>query len=151
MFGEAELKLMKPNAIVLNTARGKVVDEKALARAIDEGRVRGAAIDAFEEEPLPADSPLRKLGDRVLLSPHSGLLYRGRRAPAGRGLGHALGGHRAQGWHPGQCLQPGGLASLEASIRRGFDRGQLTIFLPGLLQGLQPSPLTLSQASPLVR
>jgi phosphoglycerate dehydrogenase-like enzyme len=56
---------------VLNTARGKVVDEKALARAIDEGRVRGAAIDAFEEEPLPADSPLRKLGDRVLLSPHS--------------------------------------------------------------------------------
>jgi len=71
MFGEAELKLMKPNAIVLNTARGKVVDEKALARAIDEGRIRGAAIDAFEEEPLPADSPLRKLGDRVLLSPHS--------------------------------------------------------------------------------
>ena len=71
MFGEAELKLMKPNAIVLNTARGKVVDEKALARAIFEGRIRGAAIDAFEEEPLPADSPLRKLGDRVLLSPHS--------------------------------------------------------------------------------
>ena len=62
---------MKPNAIVLNTARGKVVDEKALARAIDEGRIRGAAIDVFEEEPLPAESPLRKLGDRVLLSPHS--------------------------------------------------------------------------------
>src|SRR5262249_39420285 len=71
MFGEAELKLMKPNAIVLNTARGKVVDEKALARASDEGRIRGAAMDAFEEEPLPVDSPLRKLGDRVLLSPHS--------------------------------------------------------------------------------
>jgi D-3-phosphoglycerate dehydrogenase / 2-oxoglutarate reductase len=62
---------MKPNAIVLNTARGKVIDESALARAIAEGRVRGAAIDAFEEEPLPADSPLHKLGDRVLLSPHS--------------------------------------------------------------------------------
>jgi phosphoglycerate dehydrogenase-like enzyme len=71
MFGEAELKLMKPNAIVLNTARGKVVDEAALARAIAEGRVRGAAIDAFDEEPLPVDSPLRKLGERVLLSPHS--------------------------------------------------------------------------------
>ncbi len=71
MFGENEIKLMKPNAIVLNTARGKVLDEKALARAIDEGRLRGAAIDAFEEEPLPADSPLRKLGDKVLLSPHS--------------------------------------------------------------------------------
>src|SRR5260370_7678748 len=71
MFGEAELKLMKPNAIVLNTARGKVIDEKALARAIAEGRIRGAAIDVFEEEPLPVDSPLRKLGERVLLSPHS--------------------------------------------------------------------------------
>ena len=71
MFGEAELKLMKPHAIVLNTARGKVIDEKALARAIAEGRIRGAAIDAFEEEPLPMDSPLRKLGERVLLSPHS--------------------------------------------------------------------------------
>ena len=71
MLGEKELALMKPNAIVLNTARGKVIDEKALAKAIDEGRIRGAAIDAFEEEPLPIDSPLRKLGDRVLLSPHS--------------------------------------------------------------------------------
>jgi phosphoglycerate dehydrogenase-like enzyme len=71
MFGEKELKLMKPNAIVLNTARGKVIDERALAKAIDENRIRGAAIDAFEEEPLPMDSPLRKLGDRVLLSPHS--------------------------------------------------------------------------------
>src|ERR1700704_5931451 len=71
MFGEEQLKLMKPNAIVLNTARGKVLDEKALARAIDEGRVRGAAIDALEEEPLPMDSALRKLGDRVVLSPHS--------------------------------------------------------------------------------
>jgi phosphoglycerate dehydrogenase-like enzyme len=71
MFGEKQLALMKPNAIVLNTARGKVMDEKALAKAIDEGRIRGAAIDAFEEEPLPMDSPLRKLGDRVLLSPHS--------------------------------------------------------------------------------
>jgi D-3-phosphoglycerate dehydrogenase len=71
MFGENELKLMKPHAIVINTARGKVMDEKALARAIEQGRLRGAAIDAFEEEPLPMDSPLRKLGDRVVLSPHS--------------------------------------------------------------------------------
>jgi phosphoglycerate dehydrogenase-like enzyme len=71
MFGERELSLMKPNAIVVNTARGKVIDEKAVAKAIDAGRLRGAAIDAFEEEPLPAESPLRKLGDRVLLSPHS--------------------------------------------------------------------------------
>jgi phosphoglycerate dehydrogenase-like enzyme len=71
MFGERELGLMKPSAIVLNTARGKVVSEKALAEALAKGRIRGAAIDAFEEEPLPADSPLRALGDKVLLSPHS--------------------------------------------------------------------------------
>ena len=71
MFGEEQLKLMKPTAIVLNTARGKVLDERALAAAIEQGRLRGAAIDAFEEEPLPMDLPLRKLGDRVLLSPHS--------------------------------------------------------------------------------
>src|SRR5262249_59918389 len=50
---------------------GKVIAEKGLAGGMDEGRVRGAAIDAFEEEPLPMDSALRKLGDRVLLSPHS--------------------------------------------------------------------------------
>jgi D-3-phosphoglycerate dehydrogenase / 2-oxoglutarate reductase len=71
MFGEEQLKLMKPHAIVINTARGKVIDERALARAIEQGRLRGAAIDAFEEEPLPMDSALRRLGDRVVLSPHS--------------------------------------------------------------------------------
>jgi phosphoglycerate dehydrogenase-like enzyme len=71
MFGEEQIKLMKPHAVVVNTSRGKVIDEKAVARAIDEGRLRGTAIDAFEEEPLPMDSPLRKLGSRALLSPHS--------------------------------------------------------------------------------
>lgn len=71
MFGERELGLMKPSAIVLNTSRGKIVDEKALAAALATGRIRGAAIDAFEEEPLPADSALRRLGGKVLLSPHS--------------------------------------------------------------------------------
>ena len=66
-----QIKLMKPSAIVINTARGKVIDEEAVAKAIAEGRLRGAAIDAFEEEPLGMDSPLRQLGDKVLLSPHS--------------------------------------------------------------------------------
>jgi phosphoglycerate dehydrogenase-like enzyme len=71
MFGERELGLMKPHAIVINTARGKVVNEKALTEALARARIRGAALDAFEEEPLPADSPLRALGAKVLLSPHS--------------------------------------------------------------------------------
>jgi len=71
MLAEPQLALMKPSAIVINTARGKVVDEAALARALATGRLRAAAIDAFEEEPVPADSPLRQLGDKVLMSPHS--------------------------------------------------------------------------------
>jgi phosphoglycerate dehydrogenase-like enzyme len=71
MLAEPQLRLMKRGAIVINTARGKVVDEAALAAAIATGHIGGAAIDAFAEEPLPAESPLRKLGDKVLLSPHS--------------------------------------------------------------------------------
>jgi len=63
------LKLMKPTAVLINTARGELVDEVALADAIKEKRIGGAAIDVFAVEPLPADSPLRSL-DRVILTPH---------------------------------------------------------------------------------
>lgn len=71
MMDEKELELMKPTAIVINTARGKVIREAALAKALEEGRLRGAALDVFEFEPLPKDSPLRALDDRILLSPHA--------------------------------------------------------------------------------
>lgn len=71
MLRDDQIALMKPTAHVINTARGKVIEEAAVARAIQAGRLRGAAIDAFEEEPLPMDSALRALGHRVLLSPHS--------------------------------------------------------------------------------
>jgi D-3-phosphoglycerate dehydrogenase len=71
MLSEREIALMKPTAVVINTARGKVIDEAALARALAEGRLRAAAIDAFEEEPPPPDSPLRALGTKVLMSPHA--------------------------------------------------------------------------------
>src|SRR5437867_12561566 len=63
------LKLMKPTAVLINTARGELVDEAALAAAIKEKRIGGAAIDVFAVEPLPADAPLRAL-DRVILTPH---------------------------------------------------------------------------------
>jgi D-3-phosphoglycerate dehydrogenase len=63
------LTLMKPTAVVINTARGELVDEVALAAALKEKRIGGAAIDVFAVEPLPADSPLRGL-DRVILTPH---------------------------------------------------------------------------------
>jgi phosphoglycerate dehydrogenase-like enzyme len=62
---------MKPTAFVVNTARGMVVDEAAIARALAENRIAGAALDTFEVEPLPPSSPLRQLGDKVLLSPHA--------------------------------------------------------------------------------
>jgi phosphoglycerate dehydrogenase-like enzyme len=65
-----QLALMKPNAILINTSRGPCVHEPALVEALQRGHIAGAALDVFEYEPLSADSPLRNLGDRVLLSPH---------------------------------------------------------------------------------
>ena len=59
LMNEARLKTMKPTACLVNTSRGPVVDEQALAKALREGWIGGAALDVFETEPLPADSPLR--------------------------------------------------------------------------------------------
>lgn len=70
MIGVEEFGMMKPTAIFINTARGFCVDERAMVEALQHNRIAGAAIDAFEHEPLAADSPLRHLGDKVLLSPH---------------------------------------------------------------------------------
>jgi D-3-phosphoglycerate dehydrogenase / 2-oxoglutarate reductase len=72
MIDMEALRLMKPSAIVLNTSRGRVVDEEAIAAALGSGTIRAAALDVFETEPLPLESPLRALGDKVLLSPHIG-------------------------------------------------------------------------------
>jgi phosphoglycerate dehydrogenase-like enzyme len=69
MLGEAQLSRMKPTSYLINTARGALVDEAALARALGENRIAGAALDAFTIEPLPADHPLRK-APNVLLTPH---------------------------------------------------------------------------------
>src|SRR6185295_12633910 len=59
LMNEERFRLMKPSAYLVNTSRGPVVDEQALARALREGWIRGAALDVFEKEPLPKDSPLR--------------------------------------------------------------------------------------------
>ncbi len=71
LIGEEQLKLVKPSARIINTARGPLIDEEALCRAIDEGRLAGAAIDVFAQEPPPPDSPLLK-NDRILVTPHLG-------------------------------------------------------------------------------
>lgn len=72
LIDEAALRRMKPTAYLVNTARGPVVDEEALYRALKEGWIAGAALDVFEEEPLPSNSPLRDadLTDRLRLYHH---------------------------------------------------------------------------------
>ncbi|HEX6511520.1 MAG TPA: NAD(P)-dependent oxidoreductase [Chloroflexota bacterium] len=70
LIGEWEFAHMKPSAIFVNAARGPVVDEQALITALQERQIAAAALDVFETEPLPLDSPLRQMDDRVLLSPH---------------------------------------------------------------------------------
>ncbi|MFA4661789.1 D-2-hydroxyacid dehydrogenase [Pyrococcus kukulkanii] len=71
LINEERLKLMKKNAILINAARGAVVDTNALVKALQEGWIAGAGLDVYEEEPLPKDHPLTKL-DNVVLTPHIG-------------------------------------------------------------------------------
>jgi phosphoglycerate dehydrogenase-like enzyme len=69
MIGEPELATMKPSAVVINVGRGPVIDERALIDTLSAGKIKGAALDVFDHEPLPDDHPLYKL-ENVLLSPH---------------------------------------------------------------------------------
>jgi D-2-hydroxyacid dehydrogenase (NADP+) len=71
LIGERELALMRRSAVLINVARGRILDEEALAAALRGSRLRGAGLDVFREEPLPADSPLWEL-DNVLITPHIG-------------------------------------------------------------------------------
>ncbi|MBI4233490.1 MAG: glycerate dehydrogenase [Chloroflexi bacterium] len=70
LLGRRELGLMKPTAVLVNTARGAIVDEEALAEALRERRIGGAGLDVFAVEPLPPGHPLKAL-DSVVLSPHN--------------------------------------------------------------------------------
>jgi phosphoglycerate dehydrogenase-like enzyme len=76
LVGAAELGLMKPTSRLINTSRGPIVDEPALIKALRSDAIAGAAIDVFEEEPLPAEHPFRSL-DNVLATPHIGYVSDG--------------------------------------------------------------------------
>ncbi len=70
IMNEAAFQLMKNSAVLINTARGPLVDEKALVAALQSGQIAGAGMDVYEDEPLPENSPLRSM-DNVMLAPHN--------------------------------------------------------------------------------
>ena len=70
MIGEAEFQKMKPSSHIINIARGKIIDEASLIRALQEKRIAGAGLDVFEQEPLPADSPLWQMPN-VIITTHA--------------------------------------------------------------------------------
>ena len=71
LVNDEKIALMKPTARILNAARGELVDEAALFRAVEEGRIAGAALDVFSQEPLPKDNPLLK-NSKIIVTPHLG-------------------------------------------------------------------------------
>lgn len=71
ILGEAQLALLRPTCVIVNAARGGLIDEAALIQRLKDGRLGGAAFDVFDQEPLPADHPLRSLPN-VVLTPHLG-------------------------------------------------------------------------------
>ena len=70
MMSDAEFAAMKPTAVIVNVGRGPVIDQAAMVRALTEKRIKGAGLDVFEHEPLPAGDPMYRL-ENVLLSPHT--------------------------------------------------------------------------------
>jgi D-3-phosphoglycerate dehydrogenase/microcystin synthetase protein McyI len=104
MIGEAQLRRMKPGAYLVNTARGKVVQQAALVRALREGWIAGAALDVYEDEPMGPASPLYAL-DNIILMPHvaglTGEAVEGMSLSAVRQVLQALAGRR-----PAHILNP---------------------------------------------
>jgi glyoxylate reductase len=96
LIGEPELRSMKPTAILVNTARGGVVDQAALVRALEQGWIAGAGLDVMETEPLPLDDPLLRAPNVVLL-PHIGSAsHATRERMASMAVDNCLGGLRGE-------------------------------------------------------
>jgi phosphoglycerate dehydrogenase-like enzyme len=108
MIGERELGLMKPGGYLINTGRGQIVDEPALYAALAEGRIAGAALDVFEQEPVAPDNPILTL-ENVIVSPHSlcwtDECYRGIAESAFRSVVAVASGHQ-----PDYLVNPAALA-----------------------------------------
>jgi phosphoglycerate dehydrogenase-like enzyme len=73
LIGAQELALMKRSAVLVNTSRSAIIDQGALAQALENGVIAGAALDVFEPEPLPSDHPVRRLPNTIL-TPHIGFV-----------------------------------------------------------------------------
>jgi lactate dehydrogenase-like 2-hydroxyacid dehydrogenase len=129
LFNERVLRQMRPTAFLVNTSRGPVVDEAALAKALKENWIAGAALDVYEKEPLPADSPLRDpaIEDRCRLYPHF--------ASAGRITRLSPDPHRGMA---GRCLQ-GLIDVLEGNY--GGDPTRMPYVVNKEAFGPQPGPV----------
>jgi glyoxylate reductase len=110
-IGQRELRMMKPSAILINVARGPVVDSRALYTALKEGWIRGAALDVTDPEPILSDDPLLKL-ENLLITPHVGsATVAARRATcllAARNLVAGLKGQRLESCANPELYQPRG-------------------------------------------
>ena len=103
LIGAEALAAMKPTAYLINTSRGPLVDEVALAQALAQRRIAGAALDVFEVEPLPAPSPLREAGN-VIMTPHVGGLSDEGQVVLRRMVAGAMADVLAGGWPAGSEL-----------------------------------------------
>lgn len=100
LIGARELAMMKPSALLVNTSRGPIVDEMALVEALRSGRIAGAGVDVFGQEPLPADHPLRA-EPRALLTPHIGYVTEETYRAFYAGMVECI-----EGWLSGKQIRP---------------------------------------------
>ncbi|MBI2940012.1 MAG: C-terminal binding protein [Chloroflexi bacterium] len=105
LMGERELRLMKPTSFLLNTARGSLVDEGALTRALRERWIAGAALDVFEQEPIDPDHPLLRM-DNVLVTPHVAARSADSLPACQRRIGTALATVLSGGWPTRDLYNP---------------------------------------------
>jgi phosphoglycerate dehydrogenase-like enzyme len=112
LIGQAQLDLMKPTAFFINVARGELVDQPALVRALQDRQIAGAGLDVFEIEPLPLDDPLLEL-DNVILTPHW--------LPATKEIWQATGRAMAEGMlRAARGEVPDNVVNMEVLERPGF-------------------------------